>query len=162
MDWIEKGGNLIVIGSASESFAGNEVFGLKIKDADTSNSEKEISYGDVERQQLSSIVNGAIYACDLDFSHPLSFGYTDYFTLRMNSNVYELKEGSVFKLKKGAIPVSGFVGSNVAKKQTEALITGVHSIGSGTVIYFLENPLFRWFWENGKLMLTNAIFMVNP
>jgi hypothetical protein len=118
-------------------------------------------YGDVERQQLSSIVNGAIYTCNLDFSHPLSFGYTDYFTLRMNSNVYELKEGSVFKLKKGAIPVSGFVGSNVAKKQTEALIAGVHSIGSGTVIYFLENPLFRGFWENGKLMLVNSIFMVN-
>ena len=79
----------------------------------------------------------------------------------MNSNVYELKQGSVFKLKKDAIPISGFVGSNVAKKQTEALIAGVHSIGYGTVIYFLENPLFRGFWENGKLMLVNAIFMLN-
>jgi hypothetical protein len=161
LDWIEKGGNLIVMGSAAESFAGNDVFGLKVKDKDSASSEKEMPYGDVERQQLSSIVNGAIYTCNLDFSHPLSFGYTDYFTLRMNSNVYELKEGSVFKLKKGAIPVSGFVGSNVAKKQTEALIAGVHSIGSGTVIYFLENPLFRGFWENGKLMLVNSIFMVN-
>jgi len=159
--WIENGGNLIVMGSTAESFAGNEVFGLKVKDKDSASSEKEIPYGDVERQQLSSIVNGAIYACDLDFSHPLSFGYTDYFTLRMNSKVYELKQGSVFKLKKSAIPVSGFVGSNVAKKQTEALIAGVHSIGSGTVIYFLENPLFRGFWENGKLMLVNAIFMLN-
>lgn len=72
-----------------------------------------------------------------------------------------LKQGSVFKLKKGAIPVSGFAGSNVAKKQTEALIAGVHSIGYGTAIYFLENPLFRGFWENGKLMLVNSIFMLN-
>lgn len=101
LDWIEKGGNLIVIGSATESFAGNEVFGLKVKDKDSVSSEKEIPYGDAERNDLSSKINGAIYTCDLDFSHPLSFGYTDYFTLRMNSNVYELKQGSVFKLKKG-------------------------------------------------------------
>ena len=64
-------------------------------------------------------------------------------------------------MKKDALPVSGFVGSKVTKKQTEALIVGVQSIGSGTAVYLLENPLFRGFWENGKLLLLNAIFMVN-
>lgn len=159
--WIEKGGNLVVIGSASENFLNNDFYGLKVKDADTIKSEKKVFFGDSERNQLCNIVNGAIYPCDLDVSHPLSFGYSEYYTLRMNSNACQLEEGSVFKLKKDAVPVSGFVGSKVAKKQTEALIAGVHSIGSGSVVYLLENPLFRGFWENGKLLLVNAIFMVN-
>ena len=159
--WIENGGNMIVMGSAADNFSNNDFFGLKSKDADTIESEKNVLFGDSERDQLNSIVNGAIYPCDLDVSHPLSFGYSEYYCLRMNSSTFELNDGAVFKLKKDAVPVSGFVGSKVAKKQSEALITGVHTIGSGTVIYLIENPLFRGFWENGKLLLVNAIFMVN-
>jgi hypothetical protein len=34
-------------------------------------------------------------------------------------------------------------------------------MGSGSVVYLVDNPLFRGVWENGKLMVVNAIFMVN-
>jgi len=27
------------------------------------------------------------------------------------------------------------------------------------VVYMADNPLFRGFWENGKLFFANAIFM---
>jgi hypothetical protein len=35
----------------------------------------------------------------------------------------------------------------------------VQEIGAGQVIYFAENPLFRNFWENGKLLFANAVFL---
>jgi hypothetical protein len=34
-------------------------------------------------------------------------------------------------------------------------------MGSGSFIYMVDNPLFRGFWENGKLFLVNSIFFVN-
>jgi hypothetical protein len=34
----------------------------------------------------------------------------------------------------------------------------VQDMGRGTVIYLTDNLLFRSFWENGKLMLCNAVF----
>ena len=33
-------------------------------------------------------------------------------------------------------------------------------MGRGNVVYFTEDPLFRSFWENEKLMFTNAVFFV--
>jgi hypothetical protein len=101
--------------------------------------------------------------CNLCFdnSNPLAFGYTDYHTMRLTTDVFQLADGTVFQLKKDALPVNGFVGSKVKKAQSEALTAGVHSIGSGSIVYLVDNPLFRGFWENGKLMVVNAIFMVN-
>jgi hypothetical protein len=55
--------------------------------------------------------------------------------------------------------VSGFSGSNTLAKTYKALIVGMEEKGAGEVVYFVDNPLFRSFWENGKLMFCNAIFM---
>jgi len=32
-------------------------------------------------------------------------------------------------------------------------------MGGGSVVYLSDNPLFRNFWENGKLLFTNAVFL---
>jgi hypothetical protein len=37
---------------------------------------------------------------------------------------------------------------------------GVEDFGQGHVVYMVDNPLFRGFWENGKMIFGNAIFMV--
>jgi hypothetical protein len=115
----------------------------------------------LERHQISSSITGAIYPCSIDNTNPLAFGYTDYHTMRLTTEVYQMANGAVFELKKDAVPVNGFVGSKVKKSQSEALTAGVHPMGAGSVVYLVDNPLFRGFWENGKLMVVNAIFMVN-
>ena len=56
--------------------------------------------------------------------------------------------------------VAGFVGFKVKKKLKDGLVFGVQDIGRGTVTYLSDNVLFRNFWENGKLMFCNAVFMV--
>ena len=54
---------------------------------------------------------------------------------------------------------AGFVGENVANVQENSLIIGSERIGKGSVSYFVDNPIFRAFWENGKLLLFNAVFL---
>ncbi|MFN5361179.1 MAG: hypothetical protein ACK5CC_10655 [Bacteroidota bacterium] len=36
---------------------------------------------------------------------------------------------------------------------------GVQEFGAGQVVYLAENLLFRNFWENGKLLFVNAVFL---
>jgi hypothetical protein len=52
------------------------------------------------------------------------------------------------------------VGSQTKKLLNDGLLFGVQEIGDGSVVYLTENPLFRSFWENGKLLFSNAVFMV--
>jgi hypothetical protein len=40
------------------------------------------------------------------------------------------------------------------------VVVTVQQKGSGTIIVFADNPLFRGFWENGKMLVANAIYQV--
>ena len=94
----------------------------------------------------------------------MAYGYSDtYFTLKLGNSSYDYLDGgnAVYLAKNDNIPVSGFAGSDAQKKIAETLIFGTESMGSGQVIYMVDNPLFRGFWENGKLFFANALFMVN-
>jgi hypothetical protein len=62
-------------------------------------------------------------------------------------------------VKKNAY-VEGFVGQKAKEKIKDGLLFGVQSLGRGSVVYLVDDPLFRSFWENGKLLFSNAVFMV--
>jgi hypothetical protein len=55
---------------------------------------------------------------------------------------------------------TGFVGAEAKKKIVDGLIFGVQDMGNGSVVYLSDDPLFRSFWESGKLLFSNAVFMV--
>ena len=152
--WVDNGGRLILFGESAENF--HEEFSIEQKEQD--DEFEEIG----ERDELSSMITGAIYNCEIDKKHSLSFGYESYQTLRQSSSNYRLNSGmAVFELSKDANPISGFVGSKVIKEQGGALIAGQEKFGNGSVTYFIDNPLFRGFWHNGLLMVANAIYLVN-
>jgi hypothetical protein len=118
-------------------------------------------YGDAEFENASSSVEGAIYKVELDNTHPLAFGYPNfYYTLKQNGPQYDfLRDGwNVGVIKKDGYQ-SGFVGALVKNKLKDVLSMGVQEFGAGQVVYFAENPLFRNFWENGKLLFVNAVFL---
>ena len=56
--------------------------------------------------------------------------------------------------------VSGFVGYKAKENLRESMVFGVENMGRGHVIYLADNPLFRAFWYNGKLLFGNAVFIV--
>jgi hypothetical protein len=97
----------------------------------------------------------------MDTTHPLSFGIGgNYFTLRQDDNMYEfLKEGWNVGVIKKENYVAGFVGSKIKEKIKDAVLIGEQPSGSGDIIYLADNPVFRSFWESGKLLLCNAVFL---
>ena len=53
------------------------------------------------------------------------------------------------------------IGDKVKNKFKNSLIFGHERIGGGNIIYFVDNIMFRSFWENGKMFLVNSIFYIN-
>jgi Zinc carboxypeptidase len=174
-DWVSTGGRIIAIESAVAQLARNE-WGIKIKSDDKDLIDKKDEkkpekvdysllrrYEDRDRDFLTITNPGAIYKVEMDNSHPLAFGYEDfYYTLKQDDRIYDfLKEGgwNVGVIKKDN-QVSGFVGSKLKEKLKDGVVFGVQDMGRGTVIYLSDDVLFRSFWENGKLLFSNAVFMV--
>jgi len=166
--WIRSGGKVIAIGGANSIFANKSGFGLKTKSSkDNDKSDKEvelINYKDLERDRIQGSITGAIFKTKIDNSHPLGFGYGDaYFTLKQGARSYEYLENgyNVVRLEDN-IAFSGFVGSRADKNLAKSLIFGEENVGRGSLIYMVDNPLFRAFWDNGKLFFANALFYTNP
>ena len=170
--WVRSGGKLIAIGSALNSFKDKSGFGLKEygsdkekkeDDKDPTLEEKLLPYEEQERDQLSEEIFGAIFKVDLDKTNPLAYGYgSTYYSLKTSSDKYAFLEdgGNVGILKDTATPVSGFAGYRATQRLENSLVFGVESMGRGSVVYLVDDPLFRSFWENGKLLFSNAVFIV--
>jgi hypothetical protein len=163
--WVRAGGKIIALEGAVAQLARAE-WGIKLKGSDDKAETKEYEllkkYEHRERDGLSAVTPGSIYRVGLDRSHPLAYGYPDYYyTLRQDVNLYEfMKEGwNVGYLKKDDY-VAGFAGVKAKDKLKDGLLFGVQELGRGQVVYLADDLLFRSFWENGKLMFCNALFMV--
>ncbi len=162
--WVGNGGKLIAMGGAIQEITGKQGFHLKKKVREKDSTELNPQTFDLtEREDIKNTIPGAIFKIKVDVTHPLAFGYGDtYFTLKLGDDAYEyLEKGTVAYLEEGKnVSVSGFAGSEARKKIDKTLIFGVEAFGNGQIIYMVDNPLFRGFWENGKLFFANALFMV--
>lgn len=172
--WIQNGGKLLVFGEALAHFTTENGFGLKKKSTEPKSEDKtketerhehpNIQYSQQEREAITQTITGAIYACPVETTHPLAFGYSSvYHSLKLSATAYEwLEEGSnvIYQSDQPKL-IAGFAGKKAQPNQTKSLITGVERKGQGCLVYFVDNPLFRAFWENGKLLVVNALFFVN-
>jgi hypothetical protein len=166
-NWIQSGGHVVALESAVAQLAKQD-WGIKSKKEDEENESKDIyaslrKYEDRERDFIPNLTPGSIFRVELDNTHPLGFGYPNYYyTLKQDDNIYDfIKEGgwNVGVIKKEK-QVAGFVGSKLKDRLRDGLLFGVQDMGNGTITYLADNVLFRSFWENGKLMFSNAVFLV--
>jgi hypothetical protein len=168
--WVADGGKLILLERANNAFADKKGFMLSKGETAKKDDDKKVdnsalvAYGDAERKSLSGSLFGAIYKVTMDKTHPLSFGLSStYYTLKTNELHYSyLKDAwNVGTLRGKVKPVLGFSGKKINEELANALLFGAEDKGQGQVIYLVDNPLFRCFWEDGKLLFANAVMMGN-
>jgi hypothetical protein len=165
--WTHAGGTLIAIGDALQSFADTDDFALKtkkLKEKEDSISDNLTLFAERERESVADLITGSIFKSTIDNSHPLAFGYgKNYFSLKLSGTSYNyLKEGyNVGYFNEDTKNVSGYAGSKARKEVPKSLLFGEEPMGRGSIIYMVDNPLFRSFWENGKLFVANAVFLLN-
>ena len=171
--WVNAGGRLIAIGDALPALQDRKGFGLTryANDDDKKKAERAadeaalaarlLDYAGEERRAQSSSIPGAIFKVKIDNTHPLGFGLSDtYFSLKTNDLAYAPLKGvhNVGTIG-GQLMVSGFAGAKAKEKQKNTVVFAQEQKGAGAVVYLVDNPLFRAFWENGKLVMGNAVFM---
>jgi len=173
--WVESGGAVIGFGGAAELLGRKEVALTTVKElAGDSVAVKDTSLTDAMRPGPPLVspsatggntpeqVPGAIFRATLDRTHWLTYGYArDQLPVFLESSSF-LKPS-----EKGANPVV-FTGSDLTlagftwPNNTEKLLrnsvwAAVETVGSGSVVLFAENPVYRGFWRGPAKLLTNAV-----
>jgi hypothetical protein len=161
--FVRKGGVLIALESAASTLASNADWGIKIKENAKDEKvtvQKLLKYADREKEALKSSIPGAIYKTYMDETHPLGFGTNGtYFSLKQDVVLFEPSSSAwnVGSFKKDSY-ITGFAGVKAKAALEEGVLLGVKQIGAGKIIYMADDPIFRNFWEGGKLILSNAVF----
>lgn len=174
-DWVRNGGKLIAVQNALEVLQDNEIGSLSLFNSDEEKSKFEsldkkkkedretLAYADRARAYIQGEVPGAIFRTTIDNTHPLAFGYDNtYFSLKTDNLRYGYLDNgwNVGIIDGDDDLVSGFAGKFVRDKAPQSLVFGHESYGGGDIVYMVDNPLFRAFWYDGKLLFCNALFFV--
>ncbi len=121
-----------------------------------------LPYADKDDYEAEKVIGGAIFAADLDTSHPLGFGYTRR-AIHVHKNVEEPMTATdnpfAVVIEYADSPVySGFVSdeNREALAGTPALIA--QRSGNGSIILFADNPNFRGYWYGTNKLFLNALF----
>jgi hypothetical protein len=163
--WTDGGGRLVAIGSAVGKLAGKKGFAIQVKTTGMQESKKDSlampdSYAAGDRKSLSYNIPGAVFQTTLDYTNPLTFGLgQSYWTLKTSPSSYAWLNDRGNAIYLDDTPHHyGFAGYKALENSKKSLIAGQQRKGSGNVIYLVDNPLFRAFWNSGKVLFSNALF----
>lgn len=169
--FVRSGGKVVALSGAVSAFAGKDGFSLKNNEqpADTTSADAKkknqlIPYADREEAGTTNFITGSIFKTTMDKTHPMAFGYGDaYYSLKLGSDSYGYLENgyNIGWIGDEVASVSGFAGDKAKARLKNSMIFGEERLGAGSVIYLVDDPLFRAFWENGKLLFVNSVFLVN-
>ena len=168
-DWIRGGGTLIASRDAALWAEGN-IFSREENEEDAAEDESEdeqtperLDFADMGLLDAEHVIGGAIFAADLDITHPLGFGFSD-----RNLPVHR---NEMFTLTRPAdnpyaVPVQYTEApllSGYASERRLEEIGGTPSVvaqrmGRGVVILMADNPVFRGTYPGTEKLLMNAIF----
>ncbi len=121
-----------------------------------------LAYSEKDDFDAGKVIGGAIFAADLDTTHPLGFGFPAR-AIYLHKNVEEplLPTENPFAtvIAYTDDPVfSGFVSAEnrEALAGTPSLIA--ERAGAGSIILFADNPNFRGYWYGTNKLFLNAVF----
>ncbi len=182
LSWVEGGGTLVAtrdaalwtqgaIKSRAEARALAAAGGTPTAPAPSGSDEdaedevptERLNFGDMGERDAEHVIGGAIFAADLDTTHPLGFGYSDR-DLPVHRNVsftLERPEDNPY-----AIPVqyadapllSGYTSERRLGEIGGSPSVIAERMGGGAVILMADNPVFRGTYPGTEKLLMNAIF----
>lgn len=164
-EWARKGGTLIGIGGGCSWLAGNGF--AKLTAVEKAGKENPAPtalrpYGKRNQDMAGRSVPGTIFLADLDTTHPLAYGYHtgSLAIFREGNSFYKTSQDGYENL---AVITDNPLLSGYVNKANLNQIRGSsaiqrQSLGSGKVILFLDDPLFRGYWAGEHKLFLNAVF----
>ncbi len=162
--WIGAGGTLIATRDGAK-WAERAILGQKGNEEDDEETPGpgRANFADMAVRDAEHVIGGAIFAADIDTTHPLGFGYQDRDLAMHRNKTFTLKRPSGNPY---AVPVQYsddplLTGYASQRRQDE--IAGTPAVvaerqGRGAVILMADNPVFRGTFAGTEKLLMNAIF----
>ena len=121
-----------------------------------------LTYADRESLAARKRIAGAIFATNLDLSHPLSFGYERNFLplFKNSTQLFIMPEQPFITVGQYTDKplLAGYAADeNVTQIASSAAVLA-HRYGQGSVVGMIDNPLFRGVWKGSSRLLTNTLF----
>ncbi|MEM1088406.1 MAG: peptidase, partial [Pseudomonadota bacterium] len=169
-DWIRDGGVLIATRDAASwaqdtFYAGDEDEDAeRDEDEDDTESEPErIDFSAMAIRDAEDVIGGAIFAADLDTSHPLGFGFANRFLPVHRNESFTLNRPDDNPY---AVPVqyvdepllTGYASERRLEELGGTPSVVAQRMGSGAIILMADNPVFRGTYPGTEKLLMNAIF----
>jgi len=160
--WIQGGGTLITLKTASEWAIKQGLTKEKLVAADTAKNKPRVNYEDAANTEGARNIGGSIFQVDLDITNPIGFGYTE-----RNVSVY--RNGLTF-LQPSKNPyttvarykanplIGGYLHKATAPRVANSAAILVSGDGQGRIIMFSDNPNFRGTWYGTNKLFLNALF----
>lgn len=164
--WISQGGRIIAFQNAVNIFEGKEGFELSKNETEDEEKSEEgnlIPYAERELHSTKDFITGSIFKVKLDSTHPVAFGLSeDYYSLKLgNASFKLLNDGyNIGYIKGEAKNVAGFAGADARKTLANSIVFAQEDKDRGSVVYLVDDVIFRTFWQNGKLILINSVFLI--
>ena len=160
--WVQNGGTLVTIKSASEWAIKQGFTKEKMLVIDTPKTVTRLDYDDAIEIEGAKELGGSIFQVDLDTTNPVGFGYSQRkISVYKNSQTYLLPTSNPYSTiaKYTENPLVGgyLYPSSLDKIKKSAAIT-VGNEGSGRVIMFADDPNFRGIWYGTNKLFLNALF----
>ena len=171
--WVQQGGRLVAVGSGAEAFA--DAFGIEVRaelgdsaDSDEARLERALR-GRRERDlaQWEQEVPGVVIEVRLDPAHPLAFGAgvggdSDHmFVLHVGDLVFEPDEAieSAAWFPQDVRETAGVISADNLERLEQGAWLVTRRRGSGRVVLFADDPLFRHFWYAAFVPFVNAVML---
>jgi len=163
--WIKSGGTVIAQKRAVNYLAEQDILQAHVttkKHIDALFETSDLTYEDKESLAGKKRIAGAIFAADLDLSHPLTYGF--------DRSVLPMFKNSTLIIDKPEKPfmavatfqaeplLSGYTDQNIVNRIAYNTPIVAHNYGKGRVIASSENLAFRGYWHGTAKLLSNAIF----
>lgn len=162
-NWVQAGGTLITLKTASEWAIKNGLAGKeKLVAVDTTKTAKRADFENAQLIEGAKSMGGSIFQVDLDITNPIGFGYTDrkVFVYRNGTTYIQASKNPYSTIAQYTSNplIGGYLhASNKSKIANSAAIL-ISRMGQGKTIMFSDNPNFRGTWYGTNKMFLNALF----
>ena len=163
-DWVKAGNTLITVREASAWAVRQKIVDEKLIEEKKDSTQRRLPYVHAPEILGKEEVGGAIFAVNLDLTHPLAFGYRRAeLPVYRNSEVWLKPSTNAFSnvaLYTQDPHIDGFITEgNLEQYLKPSASLMVSDLGRGRVVMFADNPNFRGSWYGTNRLFLNALFL---
>ena len=162
-DWVLNGGTLVGIRQGARWAHDNILYQSASVSSSDHNSEIErFDYSEKNGIEAQDVIGGAIFAGDLDITHPIGFGIANRNIASQRNTLIafdppENPWATLIEIPENAL-LSGFASSENQEALAGKAMAIAERRGRGSIILFADNPNFRAYFFGTNKLFTNSLF----